>query len=192
MIAFMQNTVDELERKALKVWMRGVMANQSLSAYEWAKRAGASHTNITRFLNQDSKYIPSSRTVAKLVKAAGTSPHPVIPTDHTSRTIEVFDRKGERVRYITVHDVEGKVLAMELEQITGYGLGGINSGDTIIIQEDVKVKDQDIIMYEIEKGFFVGQIIDDRIVHKSTAIQRVEHLADVTVVGKVIQCIKKF
>ena len=91
-----------------------------------------------------------------------------------------------------MHDVEGKVLAMELQQITGYGLGGINSGDTIIIQEDVKVKDQDIIMYEIEKGFFVGQIIDDRIVHKSTAIQRVEHLADVTIVGKVIQCIKKF
>ena len=45
------NTIDEQERKALKVWMRGVIQNQKMSAYEWATKAGTSPTNITRFLN---------------------------------------------------------------------------------------------------------------------------------------------
>ena len=192
MLAFMQSTVDELERKALKVWMRGVMANQSLSAYEWARRAGTSHTNITRFLNQNSKYIPSSRTVAKLVKAAGSSPHTVIPTHVSSRTIEVLDTRGKRLRYVNVFDVEGKVLAMELDEPTGYGLGGINKGDTILVQEDYQVQNHDVIMYEYSEGFRIGQLVKDEIVHKSYDIRNVEQLANVTVVGKVVQVIKKF
>ena len=192
MIALMHNTVDELERKALKVWMRGVMANHNMSAYEWAKKANTSHTNITRFLNQDSKYIPSSRTIAKLVNVAGSSPHTVIPTHVSSRTIEVFDTRGERLRYVNVYDVEGKLLAMELDQPTGFGLGGINKGDTILIQEDAKIKDEDVIMYESEHGFLIGQLVGKSIVHKSYDIRHVAHLADVSVVGKVVQCIKKF
>lgn len=192
MIAFMQNSIDELERRALKVWMRGVMSNHKMSAYEWAKKANTSHTNITRFLNQDSKYIPSSRTIAKLVNVAGSSPHTVIPTHISSRTIEVFNTKGKRLRYVNVYEVEGKLLAMELEQATGYGLGGINKGDTIVLQEDATLKDEDVIMYESDKGFLVGQIVGKRIVHKSFDIKHVSVLADVTVVGKVLQCIKKF
>ena len=171
MIAFMHNTVDELERKALKVWMRGVMANHGMSAYEWAKRAGTSSTNITRFLNQDSKYIPSSRTVAKLSQIAGTSPHD-INTDTTSRTIEVLNVK--------------------LQQNSGYGNGHINKGDTIIIQEDAKPKDMDVIMFECEDGFLVGQIMGKMIVHKSVEYHEPRVLADVSVVGKVVQCIKNF
>ena len=191
MIAFMHNTVDELERKALKVWMRGVMANHGMSAYEWAKRAGTSSTNITRFLNQDSKYIPSSRTVAKLAQIAATSPHD-INADTTSRTIEVLNVKGERMRYVNVHGVEGKILAMELQQNSGYGNGHINKGDTIIIQEDAKLKDMDVIMFECEDGFLVGQIMGKMIVHKSVEYHNPRVLADVSVVGKVVQCIKNF
>ena len=160
-------------------------------AYEWAKRAGTSSTNITRFLNQDSKYIPSSRTVAKLSQIAGTSPHD-INADTTSRTIEVLNVKGERMRYVNVHGVEGKVLAMELQQNSGYGVGHINKGDTIIIQEDAKPKDMDVIMFECEDGFLVGQIMGKMIVHKSVEYHEPRVLADVSVVGKVVQCIKNF
>lgn len=192
MLALMHSTVDELERKALKVWMRGVMANHNMSAYEWSKKANTSHTNITRFLNQDSKYIPSSRTIAKLVQVAGSSPHTVIPTDVSSRTIEVFDIEGVRLRYVNVHGVEGKVLAMELKQNSGYGVGHINKGDTIVIQEDADIKDMDVIMFECDDGFLVGQVMGKMIVHKSVEYNDPRNLADVKIVGKVVQCIKTF
>ena len=70
--------------------------------------------------------------------------------------------------------------------------GGINKGDTIIIQEDAKFNEEDVIMYESDHGFLIGQLVGKSIVHKSYEIRHVAHLADVTVVGKVVQCIKNY
>jgi hypothetical protein len=191
MYAFMHSNTDELERKALKVWMRGVIASQHMSAYEWATKAKISQSTITRFLSGASEYIPSSRTVAKLVAIAGSEPR-TTSTHVETRTLEVLNTEGKRVRYVNVHGIEGKLLAMELHQPTGFGLGGINKGDTIIIQEDAKFNEEDVIMYESEHGFLIGQLVGKSIVHKSYDIRHVAHLADVSVVGKVVQCIKNF
>jgi hypothetical protein len=191
MYAFMHSNTDELERKALKVWMRGVIASQHMSAYEWAIKAKISQSTITRFLSGASEYIPSSRTVAKLVAIAGSEPR-TTSTHGETRTLEVLNTEGKRVRYVNVHGIEGKLLAMELHQPTGFGLGGINKGDTIIIQEDAKFNEEDVIMYESEHGFLIGQLVGKSIVHKSYDIRHVAHLADVSVVGKVVQCIKNF
>jgi hypothetical protein len=191
MYAFMHSNIDELERKALKVWMRGVIASQHMSAYEWATKAKISQSTITRFLSGASEYIPSSRTVAKLVAIAGSEPR-TTSTHGETRTLEVLNTEGKRVRYVNVHGIEGKLLAMELHQPTGFGLGGINKGDTIIIQEDAKFNEEDVIMYESEHGFLIGQLVGKSIVHKSYDIRHVAHLADVSVVGKVVQCIKNF
>lgn len=191
MYAFMHSNTDDLERKALKVWMRGVIANQHMSAYEWASKARISQSTITRFLSGASEYIPSSRTVAKLVAVAGSEPR-TTSTIIETRTLEVFNTEGKRVRYVNVHDIEGKLLAMELHQPSGYGYGGIHKGDTIIIQEDAKIKDEDVIMFECDDGFLVGQAIGKYIVHKSPVHTVNRNLADVSVVGKIVQCIKTF
>jgi len=188
----MHNTIDEQERKALKVWMRGVIQNQKMSAYEWATKAGTSPTNITRFLNGNAKSIPSSRTVAKLSHVAGTEPKKITVADSLTRTLEVRDGKGKRLRYVNVYGIEGKVLAMELDHPTGYGLGGINSSDTILVREDVKPQEQDVVMYECKDGFRIGQIVDKSIIHKSYDIRHVIKITDVNLLGKVIQVIKKF
>ena len=148
--------------------MGSIIANQSLSANEWAKKAGTSHTNITRFFNQVSKYIPSSRTIAKLVKVAGTHPYTKISTNDTYHTIKIIDENKNKLNSTKEHNVTCKLIAIKLHGITGYELSGINAGDIIIVQKDVKKEDQDIIMYEIEKRFFVGQIINDRIVNQRT------------------------
>ena len=191
MYAFMHSNTDELERKALKVWMRGVIASQHMSAYEWATKAKISQSTITRFLSGASEYIPSSRTVAKLVAIAGSEPR-TTSTHGETRTLEVLNTRGKRVRYVNVHGIEGKLLAMELQQASGYGTAGINKNDTIIIQEDAKIKDEDVIMFECDQGFLVGQVLGKYIVHKSTVYSNNRKLADVSVVGKVVQCIKSF
>ena len=166
-------------------------SSQHMSAYEWATKAKISQSTITRFLSGASEYIPSSRTVAKLVAIAGSEPR-TTSTHGETRTLEVLNTRGKRVRYVNVHGIEGKLLAMELQQASGYGTAGINKNDTIIIQEDAKIKDEDVIMFECDQGFLVGQVLGKYIVHKSTVYSNNRKLADVSVVGKVVQCIKSF
>lgn len=61
-------------RRAIKVWMREVMTMKDWSAGEWARRAGTSPTNITRFLSPTSMIMPSSATISKLARVAGSQP----------------------------------------------------------------------------------------------------------------------
>ena len=187
----MQNTIDEQERKALKVWMRGVIQNQKMSAYEWATKAGTSPTNITRFLNGNAKSIPSSRTVAKLSHISGTEPTKVTVSDSLTRTLEVFNAKGNRVRYVNVYGIEGKALALELDTPSGYGTAGINKGDTIIVEQDVKIEEEDVFAFRFEHRILIGQKFGSKVVHQSLW-ENTKLFKDVEIIGKVMQCIKSF
>ena len=55
-------------------WMKTVMAQKRISANQWASTAGTSATNLTRFLNSDCGFIPSTKTIAKLATIAGSWP----------------------------------------------------------------------------------------------------------------------
>lgn len=200
----------EKERKALRVWMRGVMKNQNLSAYEWATKAETSPTNITRFL-KDSKYLPSSKTIAKLSNACGSHPHYNLKAPGTTRTLEVLDMHGNRLRYVNVYDVQGKVLAFEMQNPTGYGVGGIQMGDTVLVQDQVKPQHNDVICFRTNSrinehgklifdesfppALMIGQVVGDYITFKTTILSDPNFnlkLSDVDCVGVVIQCIKNF
>jgi len=67
-------TEDDPARRAIKVWMREVMTQKDWTAGQWAKRAGTTPTNITRFLSPSASVMPSSSTLAKLSRAAGSQP----------------------------------------------------------------------------------------------------------------------
>lgn len=73
MLGFDMNT-DDPARRAIKVWMRDVMTQKNWTASQWARRAGTSPTNITRFLSPTSSIMPSGNTIAKLARAAGSQP----------------------------------------------------------------------------------------------------------------------
>lgn len=208
--AFMhKDSIDEQERKNLKVWIRNVMTSQKMSAYEWATKAGTSPTNITRFINSDSKYIPSTRTVAKLAKVAGSQPHTVGQAPGNTRTLEVFDYEGNRMRYVNVYNVKGKVAAYELSyseqvrnNVTGYYQGGIAIGDTILVRPDHKYADGDALLFRNDEtlpnefadypALLVGQVVGKHIVFRTSAPMKPILLDSVEKLGKVIQCIKSF
>ena len=182
---------DEQQRKALKIWMRDNIKNHGMSAYEWATKAGTSPTNITRFLN-GAKNIPSSRTIAKLARVSGNEPNSLYVTDTNTRTIEVFDTNGKRVRYVSVYGIEVKVLALQFDYDTGYFFGGIDREDVIILQENNMPNDKDVFCYEFENKFYIGQKIGKQVVHKSSEVRDIRDFKNVEVVGTVIQCIKNF
>lgn len=63
-------------RQALLRWMAGVMEAHAWSAAAWARRAGVTPTNLTRFLRDPALgSIPSADTIGRLARAAGCEPH---------------------------------------------------------------------------------------------------------------------
>lgn len=169
------------------------MKDKGMSANEWATKAGTSPTNITRFLNSDTKYIPSSRTISKLSKVVGTQPGYFQQTQGS--TIPVKDASGAVVDMIIDPKV-GKVEAYQLGAWTGYGAGGIRSYSTVVVATDQKIENGDVVAVEDEEhGILVGQAMDKFIVFKASDWEFTKsplEIKKVKLVGKVIQAITKF
>ncbi|SMH44958.1 LexA family transcriptional regulator [Azospirillum agricola] len=66
--------MDETRRAILR-WMTGVMEARTWSAGAWARRAGVTATNLTRFLRDPVLgSVPSADTLARLARVAGSEP----------------------------------------------------------------------------------------------------------------------
>jgi len=62
-------------RRALMRWMTGVMEARGWSAGTWARAAGVTPTNLTRFLRDPARgSMPGADTLGRLARAAGSEP----------------------------------------------------------------------------------------------------------------------
>ena len=141
--------MEEIERRTIRVWMREVMQQKRLTANSWATLAGTSPTNITRFLNTDSKFMPSVRTLAKLAKIAGSSPQLLNKTTETQHKIPVIDYKGKCVNVVLFD--RDDVVAYKLRYYSGMGAKGVNGDATVIVEPRdsfSECNDGDIIAFE--------------------------------------------
>lgn len=184
--------MEEIERRTIRVWMRQVMNEKKFSANQWATLAGTSPTNITRFLNSDSKFLPSARTLAKLAKVAGSSPQFLNSAQHVKK-IEVRNVKGDVVDMINVDDPT--LQAYKLGVVTGYSMGGVMSYSYVVVRPvNKEYKDGDVLLIEDEDyGLLVGEVLGDYIIHKSsTRMVPSKPLLDQVIVGVVTQVIAKF
>ena len=183
----------ESERRAIRVWLRQTMKEKGMSANEWATKAGTSPTNITRFLNSDTKYIPSSRTISKLSKVVGTQPGLINPAE--GDRLPVKDASGAVVDMI-VDPKLGKVEAYKLGRWHGFGAGGILSFSTIVVDVDAKPTHGDVVAFEDEEhGILIGQLVDKHIIFKPTDwafSKQPPKIADVKLIGKVVQSINSY
>ena len=205
--------MEQDERKAIRVWMRTVMANHNWTANGWATRAGTSTSNITRFLNSDSKFIPSARTLAKLAAVAGSSP-PLLNTG------------GQQTTYIKrpVHNAEGMVVDMividndnveiyQLGEWSGMGAKGIFGNSTVVVEPKKSFKeinDGDIVLYKsITLGLLCAEYRDHMLIYYPTLAShwpqefndqnepywspiKTKDVGDKRLIGKVIQTMLKF
>jgi hypothetical protein len=68
----------------IREWMKRVMRETGLSEPEWAKRAGVHKSTIYRAIKDDYEFVTSTRTLAKLARAAGVT----LPTVDPRQTLE--------------------------------------------------------------------------------------------------------
>ena len=164
--------MEQDERKAIRVWMRTVMANHNWTANGWATRAGTSTSNITRFLNSDSKFIPSARTLAKLAAVAGSSP-PLLNTGGQQTTYikrPVYNAEGMVVDMIVIDD--DNVEIYQLGEWSGMGARGIFQNSTVVVEPKKSFKeldDGDIILYKsISVGLLCAEYRDYMVIYFPT------------------------
>lgn len=136
------------ERNLIERWMRSVMEEKEWSAERWATLAGTSPTNITRFLGGKADFIPSTKTLAKLARIAGSSPQIGRATVKTPAEVQVslynwselgeilthgeIEKRRDRV-VSTISSVSEKAYAVIVEVET-LAIHGIMKGDTVIIE----------------------------------------------------------
>lgn len=75
------------EREAIRAWMRATMEAKDWSAEHWARLSKTSATNITRFVRDVNEYLPSTTTLMKLARVAGSSP------DLASGAVKLAERR---------------------------------------------------------------------------------------------------
>ena len=181
--------MEDYESKAIRVWMRSVMQTRQWSANKWATMAGTSPTNITRFLN-GGKFVPSSKTIGKLSYVAGSAPSlsQTAPLDAASRTITLKDHLEKDIGVVTVYNLTGDIIAYKFDRdsIT-YG---INPNDIVVARKQKKFEDANVVLFFYEDRLQLGKKIDGMNAVYQTRKNRTVRLADVRLIGRVVQIVK--
>ena len=192
--------MEDYEVKAIRVWIRSVMDTKQWTANKWATQAGTSPTNITRFLN-GSKFLPSSKTIARLANVAGSSPDLGGVGSQVLPLISCTDL--EVVGSVTVYNIKGDLVAYKFDRdLTSYDL---SRGDTIVIRKQNKFEQGDLVAHaylsadegdheyqtrEQAKEIGLGYKIKGHNEIWKTRRQVSVALADIKPIGKVVQIIK--
>ena len=181
--------MEDYEVKAIRVWMKSVMSTREWSANKWATMAGTSPTNITRFLN-GGKFVPSSKTIGKLSYISGSAPQlsQNATLDAASRTITLKDHLENDVGQVTVYNLTGDIVAYKWPRETPTF--GLETGDLVIVRKQKKFEDNNCVLFFNDEGIGLGKKIEGMNAVYQTVKNRTVRLADVRVIGRVVQIVK--
>ena len=181
--------MEDYETKAIRVWMRSVMHQREWSANKWATMAGTSPTNITRFLN-GGKFVPSSKTIAKLSYIAGSAPSlsQNATLDAASRTILLKDHLENDIGQVTVYNLTGEIVAYKYNRDSPTY--GVDPGGRGITQKQKKFEDNNVVLFFYEDELQLGKKIEGINSLYQTRRNRTVKLADVRIIGRVVQIVK--
>ncbi len=110
-------------RRALLRWMTGVMEAHDWSAGAWARAAGVTPTNLTRFLRDPVEgSMPGADTIGRLARAAGSEPRfldgdthpaacrvPLLDLDQVHALMALGQRAGEAYLAAALRDGSASV-----------------------------------------------------------------------------------
>ena len=182
--------MEDYEAKAIRVWMRSVMHQREWSANKWATMAGTSPSNITRFLN-GGKFVPSSKTIGKLGYIAGSAPQlsQNATLDASSRLIALKDHLENTIGQVAVFNLTGEITAYKLDR--DLKSHGVVVGDLIVVRKQKKFEPNNVMLIynEAECQLQTGRKLDTNSLYQ-TGRNRTIKLADVRIIGRVVQIIK--
>ena len=181
--------MEDYEAKAIRVWMRSVMATREWSANKWATMAGTSPTNITRFLN-GGKFVPSSKTIGKLSYIAGSAPQlsQNATLDAASRTITLKDHLEKDIGQVTVYNLTGDIVAYRFHRRSRTH--GVDIGDIIVVRKQKKFDIGNTVLFIADEGLEFGKKLEGQNSVFQIIKNRTVRLADVRVIGRVVQIVK--
>jgi len=188
--------MEDYETKAIRVWMRQIMNSREWSANRWATLAGTSPTNITRFLN-GAKFTPSSKTLAKLIYVAGSSPQlsqAAEINEANSRVVPVYEALecGEIVSagVMSVYNLDGDIAAYisSFECVTT----SVSLGDTIVVRRDKKFEVGNYILFIRENKLNCATKLEGSTIITHNNPPELLKIKDVDVLGKFMQVIKSY
>lgn len=178
-------------KRAIKLWMQGVLEDKKWSIREWTLRSGIASSTVSRFLNAGVEYqfTPSVETLRKLSQTAGVD-MPVFSS--TSRTINLRVKTGATMLTNTFTDQVVSVLKSEenLEAILVEAgtMEGTLMVDDIVLVEPCEFKDileGQIVMCVTQENLATPyKKIADKLV-PSTPLYATMDPADVVVYGRV-------
>jgi len=201
--------MDDRERDVtqIRAWMRTVMEARDWSAEHWARVAGTSPTNITRFL-KDAMHVPSTQTIAKLSRACGSMPEigqKVLSPVPVEKIVPLYSAKdavsvlllekapskttGKRA-ISTMQAVSEDAFAVTVS-IRRMVLRGIAPDDIVTCEPVAVLKPRpgSVVLYA-EKGSKVlefGVYQAPHITHHSSEAPEVVALEDATIVGVAVE-----
>jgi len=181
--------MEDYESKAIRVWMRSVMQTREWSANKWATLAGTSPTNITRFLN-GGKFVPSSKTIGKLSYVAGSAPSlsQTATLDAASRTITLKDHLEQDIGVVTVYNLTGDIVAYKFNRDSPTY--GIDPNDIVVVRKQKKFETGNAVLFFHEDRLQLGKKIDGINSIYQIRKNRTVRLADVRIIGRVVQIVK--
>lgn len=181
--------MEDYESKAIRVWMRSVMATREWSANKWATMAGTSPTNITRFLN-GGKFVPSSKTIGKLSYIAGSAPSlsQNASLDAASRTVTLKDHLGNDIGQVNVYNLTGEIVAYKFNRDSPTY--GIDPNDIVVARKQKKFEDSNVVLFFYEDRLQMGKKIEGINSVYQSRMNRTVKLADVRIIGRVVQIVK--
>jgi len=197
----------------IRTWMRSVMERRHWSAEHWARVAGTSATNITRFL-RGTTHVPSTRTLARLSQACGSMPEigqqvlSLVPAD---RAVPLYSAKdavnvlllGKEPRkptgrnvITTMQEVSVHAFAVEVSS-RRMELRGITPRDIVICEPVAVLRPQpgSVVLYAVDVAkpgeglgtFELGVFREPFITHHSIDGPEVVAVEDATIVGVAVE-----
>lgn len=177
-------------QERIAAWMQRVMVKNNWTAEEWARRAGTSPTNLTRFLGSG-EHTTSGNTLIKLATAAKSTP-PIGP-EALSPTTEIpfyedFMGKILKGTFTVPSEVSASSFAIELESDT-MTLGGLLPGDTLVCEpESVRPhRNGSILCYLLDGVVSAGKLYPPYLMPSSSDADNLPvNVKNVTIVGTVV------
>ncbi|MEK9909140.1 MAG: helix-turn-helix domain-containing protein [Candidatus Thalassarchaeaceae archaeon] len=197
--------VNDNTKSNLAAWMQQVMNENNWTAAEWARRAGVTATNITRFMRSQ-KHMPSGHTIAALAGCVQLPPPlgkkrlrmegRTVPVSRGGRSVaeivELASKSDDKV--VTLVPVGVDALAVEIET-DRYSMGGILPGDVAIF-EPMHVRDPNIgniVAFLGGSGVEIGRYSPPLLLpHSTNPLHDPVKISDIDVLGVVVEVIRRF
>ena len=187
---------DKFTRNAVKVWMRQVLEQKGWTPSEWARRAATTPTNITRVLSPVSEIIPTSATLAKLARAAGSQPNLGAFQRVAARTIPLKALHSMSLQdgLVTIAPFEMSEDAFAVKiQSDSMNMAGINVGDVVFCEPIHRVPpttNRVVIAQRADGIGLIGRYVDPWLMFQSTTAHNPCPLSELEIVGVCISSIR--